>query len=209
MYNRRENRVTERENQNLAEPEATGGTPLAVEETLSREVLYEGRVFRTEHQKVKLADGRVASRDLVFHAGGVCVLAVDESDRIVLVRQYRKAVEDFLWELPAGKLEPGEDPFAAVQRELGEETGLEAGSWSFLGNIFPTPGYCSETIWIYLAEDLKRGAAHPDDGEFLEVSWLPFEEALEKVLANEWKDAKTACAILQLQVRRMMKKGKE
>lgn len=174
--------------------ERQGGEP-----TLSREVIFEGRVFRVEKHQIQQDTGRKSERELVFHRGGVTVLAMDAQGEVYLVRQYRKAAEAFLWELPAGKLEAGEEADAAIRRELEEETGLRADQWQKLGEIYPTPGYCTEKIHLYLARDLHQGEAHPDPGEDLEITRIPLTKLVDLVLRNEIQDAKTAIATLMVQ----------
>ena len=116
------------------------------EQTLSSETLFEGRVIRVTLDKVRLENGRTSTREVVHHHGGAGIAALDENGNIYLVRQYRYAPDQELIEIPAGKLEPGEDPLEAARRELGEEAGLCAAQWHSLGSIIPTCGYCSEVI---------------------------------------------------------------
>ena len=121
--------------------------------------------------------------------------------RVCLVRQYRHGILDFLWEIPAGKLDPGEPPEVCAVRELAEETGVTARRWTSLGSFLPAPGIFTEIIHLYLAQDLDVGAAAPDADEDLELQWLPLEEAVERVLAGEWNDGKTALALWRAQRR--------
>jgi 8-oxo-dGTP pyrophosphatase MutT (NUDIX family) len=127
------------------------------------------------------------------------VVALDEAGRVCVVRQYRHAVADFLWEVPAGKLDPGEAPDACAVRELREETGVQARDWTPLGRFLPAPGIFTEVIHLYLARGLVVGDSSPDVDEELELQWLPFAEALRKVQNGEWNDGKTAMALLRAQ----------
>ena len=146
---------------------------------------------------VQLSDGSEAFREVVDHSGGVCVLALDDEGKALLVRQFRYPHEKVLREIPAGKLERGEDPFEAAQRELKEETGALAGNWQSLGEIYPTPAYCGEIIRMYLARDLSFGEMALDEGEFLEVERIDLDALVEQVLAGEICDAKTVAAVLK------------
>lgn len=166
------------------------------EETLAADVLAAGKIFRAERHKVRVPGGGEAVRELVYHAGGAAVTAVDDEGYTWLVVQYRKALEEFLWEIPAGKLDPGEDPRATAVRELREETGLEAGSLESIGVITPTPGYCSEQIHLYYASDLTAGESKPDPGEHLMQIRLPLEKALQAVKDGRITDAKTCYSLL-------------
>ena len=148
------------------------------EQTLSSETVFSGRVFTAEKRSVLLPDGRTSSRELIHHSGGAAIVALDDQERVVLVRQYRISYDDIIWEIPAGKLEEGEDPLLAAQRELQEETGYRAKRWQKLAEVYPTPGYCDERIHIYLARDLVAGEAQPDEGEFLEKTSLSLADAL-------------------------------
>ena len=114
-----------------------------------------------------------------------------------MVRQYRFPFRTHLREIPAGKLEPGEDPLEAAKRELAEETGLEAGRWTSLGALYATPGYCTERLHLFLAEELRRGEAHPDPGELLDVSYVPIRELLDDIDRGLLQDAKTVAALLK------------
>lgn len=166
------------------------------EKVLSSETTFRGRVFEVEVAQIELVNQRRSSREIVHHHGGACVIAVDTEKNIYLVEQYRIATKQMLLELPAGKLEVGEEHFACAKRELAEELGIKAKKWSLLSAFYPTPGYCDENIHIYLAEDLSFGEKQLDPGEFLNSIKLPLSQAMEMVKKNEIIDAKTIIGIL-------------
>lgn len=168
------------------------------EQTLSSETLFEGRVIRVTLDKVRLENGRTSTREVVYHHGGAGIAALDENGNIYLVRQYRYAPDQELIEIPAGKLEPGEDPLEAARRELGEEAGLCAAQWHSLGSIIPTCGYCSEVIYLYAATGLSSVGQHLDEDEFLSLFTLPLETARSMVLSGEITDGKTVAAVLKV-----------
>lgn len=170
------------------------------ETRLSGETIFEGKVFTVQRDRVLLPDGREGEREVIRHPGGVGVLALDAENHIVMVRQYRYATGRALLEIPAGRAEPGEDPMQTGARELREETGYHAGRMELLAQMIPTGGYDSELITIFFARDLSPGEPHTDDGEFVLMERLPFEEALKKVMSGEICDGKTAFAILKAHV---------
>ena len=167
------------------------------EKTLSRNIIYEGKIFTAACDVVELADGSTAKRELVFHPGGAGILPVDENGEVTLVRQYRAGAGSVLTEICAGKLERDEDPLECAKRELSEELGLEAGEITPLGYMNATPAYDSERIYIYLAGNLKVVPRHPDDGELLEIVKMPFSAALQAVMDGSFTDGKTQLAILK------------
>lgn len=162
----------------------------------SREI-FNGRVIRVTVDKVQLEDGTTSTREIVHHHGGACILPVDADGSVTMVRQFRYAFGEEIWELPAGKLEPGEDPFESAKRELSEECGLSADNYIDLGVVYPTVGYDSEKIYLWAATGLHKGGQHLDAGEFLDVVRMPFEEALQKVLHGEIKDSKTQVGLMK------------
>ena len=167
------------------------------ETMVSTETVYKGIIVNVRRDKAKLIDGRITNREVVEHPGGVCVFALDNEGKVILVRQYRYPMQEVVLELPAGKLEKGEDPSDSGLRELGEETGLVPQTYLPMGVSFSSPGIMEEKIYYFFATDLVQGPVHPDDGEFLEVVRVPYEELLEMARKGEIKDAKTLVAILK------------
>ena len=155
------------------------------ETKLESKEIFDGHVIHVTLDTVRLEDGRTSLREVVHHHGGACVLPIDDEGCIYLVRQFRYALGEEIWELPAGKLEPGEDPFESAKRELSEECGLSADNYTDLGVVYPTVGYDSEKIYLWAATGLHKGGQHLDAGEFLDVVRMPFAEALQKVLHGE------------------------
>ena len=170
------------------------------ERTVRSETVFDGKIFKVKCDQAELPNGRVVGREVVEHSGGVCVLALDEDNGVTLVRQFRYGPRQQLRELPAGKLEYGEDHASAAVRELSEETGLEAEEWTYLGYMLPTPAYCTEKIHMYLARKLKRQKQHLDEDEFLDVLAMPFETLVKQVMDNTITDGKTAAAALKTKV---------
>lgn len=170
------------------------------ERTVHSETIFAGKIIKVKLDQAELPNGSVASREIVEHPGGVCVLALDEDGGVTLVRQFRYSIQQLLLELPAGKLEYGEDHASAAARELSEETGLEAEEWTYLGYMLPTPGYCTEKIHMYLARKLKRRKQHLDEDEFLDVLTMPFDTLVKQVIDNTITDGKTAAAALKTKV---------
>ena len=167
------------------------------EEMVSQETVYEGVIVNVRRDKARLMDGRITNREVVEHPGGVAVFAMDDQGRVALVRQYRYPMGEETLELPAGKLEPGEDPRDSGLRELAEETGLVPGTFEDMGCLYSSPGSLAERIYLYFAKNLTQGPAHPDDGEFVETVWLPYQDLVDKARRGEIKDGKTLVGILK------------
>ena len=167
------------------------------ETLLERKDIYAGRVVRLHVDTVRLPDGGTSLREIVDHPGGVAILALDENNNVLIVRQFRYAYGKTLLEIPAGKLEYGEDPYCAAMRELREETGASTDTLTPMGEIYPTPGFCNEIIRLYFAKDLTWGEMDLDEDEFLTVERIPFPVLLEKVLSGEIIDGKTALAVMK------------
>jgi ADP-ribose pyrophosphatase len=165
---------------------------------------HDGRVIKVSTERLRYSNGREYDVDYVRHPGAAAVVAIDGANRVCLVRQYRHGIEDFMWEIPAGKLDAGEPPEVCAVRELQEETGVSAKRWTALGVYIPAPSIFTELIHLYLARDLKVGAASPDADEELELKWLPLDQAIGHVLRGEWNDGKTAMALLRAQFQLQM-----
>lgn len=168
------------------------------ETQLESRTVFEGRVITVTFDKVRLENGAESTREVVHHHGGACIAALTDRDEIYLVRQYRYALGQELWELPAGKLEKGEDPFEAMKREQREETGTTGKDYVFLGNLYPTPGYCGEIIRLWACRvDQETGQLDLDPDEFLQTLRVPLDKAVEMVLNNEIPDSKTQVGVLK------------
>ena len=161
------------------------------ETTVSTQTVYEGIIVNVRRDKAELVDGRITNREVVEHPGGVCVFALDSEGKVILVRQYRYPMGEVVLELPAGKLEKGEDPSDSGLRELGEETGLVPETYLPMGVSFSSPGILEERIYYFFATDLVQGPVHPDDGEFLEIVRVPYQELVEMAQRGEIKDGKS------------------
>ena len=157
--------------------------------------IYKGRVIDLNLNKVTLPNNKECELEIIQHPGGVAILAVGETGRICLLRQYRFAAGGWIWELPAGRLEPGESPQVCAQRELVEEAGRNAASWQRLGEVYSSPGVFTEVIHLYLARDLKTVDDAPEEHEVFEVHWLPLPKIEAMIKAGEINDAKTICAM--------------
>lgn len=173
------------------------------EKTIEREVIYQGKIFDVEKHVVSLPNGNTSVRELVYHNGAVAVLVIDESDKIVMVEQYRKAFESMSLEIPAGKLEKGEEPVSSAERELAEETGYTAESLEKIFSFYGAPGFCSERVDVFVAKGLSAGEMNLDEDEFLNVKRYSFEEAVDLLDRGVITDAKTIMAIQWWQLSRL------
>lgn len=158
--------------------------------------IYDGNILKLFRDEVEFPDQHKSAREVVEHSGGVSVLAEDEDGKILLIRQYRYPVDEIIYEIPAGKLEPDEDVEECARRELREETGYEAEKISKLFEFYPTPGYSTETIYIYQAEGLKFVGRELEEGEYIEVVPKSREELKELFEAGKIKDSKTLIAVM-------------
>lgn len=164
---------------------------------IERKEIYSGRVIKVSIDEVQLPTGVRIPLEIVRHPGGAAVVAIDEQNRICLLRQFRHAADGFIHELPAGKLEPHEPPESTARRELTEEASVSATHWESLGAYFSSPGCFTEVIHLYLATGIRQAAGTPEVDEVFQVEWWPLEKAVEKALNGEFTDAKTIIGILR------------
>ena len=176
------------------------------EKQINFDYKFKGKIVNLRVDDALLPNGTTAKREIVEHNGGVCVAPLDKDYNLYFVKQFRYPYMEVVTELPAGKLEKGEDPFEAGKRELKEETGATAGNYVDLGKLYPTPGYCGEIIHMYLATDLEFGEQNPDEDEFLEVYKIPLSKAVEMVMNGEIRDSKTQTMVLKIHI--MKQEGK-
>jgi ADP-ribose pyrophosphatase len=166
---------------------------------LNRKYVYQGKVFDVIVDEVMYPSGRKTVREIADHPGGSVAVALFPDERIILVKQHRYPFDEVVWECPAGKLNKGEDPLVAAKREFEEETGYQAATWKKLTAMYPTPGFCNEIDYIYLATNLSpvAGGHRREEGEqTMQIEILPFAQALEMIDNQEIVDAKTICGIL-------------
>lgn len=175
------------------------------EKTIEKNYVYKGKIINVRCDKAELHNGNPCKREVVEHNGGVCVAAITDDNELIFVRQFRYPYMEIVLELPAGKLEKGEDPFEAGKRELEEETGTVGGKFYDLGKFYPTPGYCGEIIYLYAASQLSSTHMHLDEDEYLEVEKIPLDKAVDMVLAGEIPDGKTQTLIMR--VAEMVRRG--
>ncbi len=159
--------------------------------------VFRGRVITVSVETVVLPNGHRADLEIVRHPGGAAVVALDERQRVCVLRQFRHAAQGWLWELPAGKLEPPEAPLVTAQRELVEEAGVSASEWQPLGHYFSSPGVFTEVIHLFLARGLAPARAAPEASEVFEVHWLDLAEAVRRAAVGELDDGKTALGLLR------------
>ena len=171
------------------------------EKQLTKEYIFKGRVINLRRDTALLPNNTTATREVIEHNGGVCVAALTDNDEVLFVRQFRYPYMEEILEIPAGKRDSAdEDPLLCGKRELKEETGATAKKFIPLGELYPTPGYCGEIIWMFAATGLDFGQTCPDDDEFLEVEKIPLNKAVEMILNGEIKDAKPQAAVLKLKM---------
>ncbi len=167
------------------------------EKTVESELIFDGKIITVKKDKAELENGEIVNRELVIHPGGVCVVPINENGEVLMVKQFRYPFQEALVEVPAGKLEFGEDHREAGLRELREETGAVCEKFEYLGVCYPSVAYLTEKIHMYLATGLSFENQDLDDDEFLDVIKIKLEDAVEMVMNNELPDAKTQCAILK------------
>ena len=171
-----------------------------MEKTLESKTVYKGRIINLRLDSVVLENGNTAMREVVEHPGAVGIVALKDNGDIVMVKQYRKAAEQELFELPAGKLEQGEDPADCAARELTEETGYTAGDLRYLVSFYTSPGFSNEILHMFLATGLSQGKNNPDDDEMVETVEISRDRAMDMILKGEIKDGKTIAGILLLSI---------
>lgn len=164
---------------------------------LSKDTKFQGRVITVSVETVRLPNGSEPALEIVHHPGGAAVVALDDAGRVCVLRQYRHAAGGWMWELPAGKLEPAEPPLRTAQRELIEEAGMAAAQWQALGSYISSPGVFTEVIHLYLAQGLTPMPLQHEAAEVIEVHWMPFAQAWRKALSGEFNDGKTALGLLR------------
>lgn len=180
---------------------------LLEEKTLSTETIFSGRIISLQVDEVQLPNGKTAKRELVKHPGAVAIIALTDDNKIVMVEQYRKALEQTIIEIPAGKLEKDEDPVLCAKRELEEETSYECKSLQLLNSFYTSPGFANEIVHVYVAKGLskKENAAGLDEDEFVNLMELTLDEALQAIRENRICDAKTVFAVQYLQLQEALK----
>ena len=165
------------------------------ERKLSSEIKFDGKLIKVTYD-IAHVNGKEAWREVVHHPGASAIVAIDEDNRIIMEKQFRYALNDYLLEIPAGKLDAGEDPLVCAKRELEEETGIIASEWISLGTIATSPGFCNEVIHLYVAKGLSKGEIHWDEDEYVEVERYTFDELLQRISEEKIKDSKTLSALL-------------
>jgi len=169
---------------------------MSQERTLESEQAFRGKLIGLRVDTVELPSGRRTKREIVEHRGAIAVVAIDAEERVLLVRQFRKAVEEALLEIPAGTLEAAEDPLDCARRELEEETGFAADTWRKLGFFYTSPGFCTEGMHVYLATGLRPSSREPDEDEIIEVVTVPVSEVTALITGGEIRDAKSIAGLL-------------
>ena len=165
------------------------------EHKLSSEMKFDGKLIKVTYD-IADVNGKEAWREVVHHPGASAIVAIDEENRIIMEKQFRYALNDYLLEIPAGKLDKGEDPLVCAKRELEEETGIIASEWISLGTIATSPGFCNEVIHLFVAKGLSKGEIHWDEDEYVEVERYTFDELLQRIQEEKIKDSKTLSALL-------------
>lgn len=167
------------------------------EKEISREYKFNGRIVNMRVDTVKTPEGNVAAREIVEHPGGVGIVALDSENNVYMEWQYRRPFDDLVYEIPAGKLEKGEDPLNSAVRELEEEVGLKAKNWVYLGPSYATPGFCTEVLHVFLATELYEGKVNRDQDELLIIEKVPINILVDKAMSGEIKDGKSLIGILK------------
>lgn len=174
--------------------------------TAKENYVFDGKIIKVKCDDVILPDGNTATREVVEHRGGVCIVPIDQDGNVLMVKQFRYPFKQEVLEIPAGKRELNEEPFETAKRELSEETGCTAEKYDDLGSFLVTPGYCTEKFYIYMARGLKYYNQHLDEGEFVSVVKMKLEDAIAKIYANEINDCKSVVGLLL--AKRLIDEGK-
>ncbi|MFD2371856.1 NUDIX domain-containing protein [Brevibacillus sp. GCM10020057] len=177
------------------------------EKTISSQSIYDGRIIKVKVDEVQLPNGKTAKREIVHHQGAVAVMPITDDGKLVAVRQFRKPLERTIVEIPAGKLEPGEEPLSCAIRELEEETGYVAKKMELLSSFYTSPGFADELLHVYVATGLTKGESRPDEDEFVDVLELTLAEARELHRSGEIRDAKTVVALFAWENRMLRSHG--
>ena len=165
---------------------------------LESKTIFSGRIITLNQEKVRLPDNSIDNLEIIHHPGGTAIIAVKTNHEVCLLRQYRHAMQDWVWEIPAGVLEDNDsNPLQRAKKELQEESGYSARQWRELGLVQSSPGVFTEKVYLYLAEDLTLGEQQLENGEVLEVHWLPFDEAIKQVHSGVINDGKTCVALFR------------
>jgi len=168
---------------------------------LNQRTVFRGRVITVNVETVRLPNAHVEDLEIIHHPGGAAIAALDAEQRVCLIRQFRHAAGGWIWELPAGKLEPAEPALATAQRELREETGTDGTDWVSLGDYVSSPGVFTETVKLFMVRGLRAAKMQHEASELIEVHWIPLAEACRRALDGELNDGKTALGLLRAQAR--------
>jgi len=167
------------------------------EKQIEIKTIYEGLIVNIRRDTAEIQGGKHVPREVVEHPGGVAIVPVTRDKKVLMVRQFRYPMQEELLEIPAGKLDEGEDPFVCAVRELSEETGYTAGKYVDFGAIYPSAGFCRETLYLYLALDLRPGEMHLDENELLSVEHVDIDELVDMIMADKLRDAKTIIGVMK------------
>jgi len=163
----------------------------------TRKPIYQGYIVDLGLETVELPDHEPFQLEIMRHPGGAAVVAINAQNQVCLIRQYRHAAGGWIWEIPAGKIDPDEPPARTAERELQEEVGLQAQKWTELGGMLSSPGFCTEVIYLYLAQDLTEVGHNREEHELIEMHWVDFQEAVQWVRDDKIRDAKTIAALFR------------
>lgn len=173
---------------------------LLTEKKIASTKVFGGKLLHVFSDEIELPNGARSTREYIRHQGAVCVVPITDNNEIIAVRQYRYPIGRVTIEIPAGKLDKGEEPLDAAKRELSEETGVESADIEYIGGLYPSVAYTDEVIHMYIARNLKYGEAHTDEDEFLDVVKIPVSEFVEKIMTGEIMDSKTQTAVLKASI---------